>query len=331
MDLLDRYVEAVRARLPRRTGDDIARELRSLIMDMLQARCQETDPGEEDVVEVLRQLGRPQDVADRYAPTRRYLIGPRLFDTYLLVAVIVSLVTGIGVTVALLTELAFASGIALSGLFRMIPAVASAALGAFGAVTAVFAVLERVVPEGELEGLARDEGEWDPRRLPPANRQRVGMGGSVAAICFTLLGLAAFNLLLDSVASYYHDGAGWQVISLLNTEAIVVFRPYLNALWIALLVHHSLLLARGSWSAGSRKRAITLGCASIAVMGFMLGPPLVDPAAFPEATIEGLGLLADLAGRALQLGLLVGMAATLAEVVGQVLALLRLRATSNPR
>ncbi|HOK27788.1 MAG TPA: hypothetical protein PLI21_02040, partial [Methanomassiliicoccaceae archaeon] len=78
MDLIERYIQAVTERLPDGTRDDVARELRANIEDMLP-----DEAGEEDVREVLEKLGSPSALANEYRQSKRYLIGPAMYDAYI--------------------------------------------------------------------------------------------------------------------------------------------------------------------------------------------------------------------------------------------------------
>ena len=59
-DLIERYIYAVTRRLPRSKQEDMAKELRGLVEDMLLERCGEAMPEEKDVRIVLTELGSPQ-------------------------------------------------------------------------------------------------------------------------------------------------------------------------------------------------------------------------------------------------------------------------------
>src|SRR5689334_8746084 len=92
MDLLDRYLQAVRFWLPRAQQDDIIAELsediRSEIEEKESALARKLNPAELEAL--LKQRGRPMLVANRYLP-QRSVIGPALFPAYLLVLKIVML------------------------------------------------------------------------------------------------------------------------------------------------------------------------------------------------------------------------------------------------
>jgi hypothetical protein len=173
MDLLDRYLQAVKFWLPSGQKDDIiaelSEELQSQIAESETALGRRMTPAELEAL--LKQMGRPVVVANRYLP-QRYLIGPLLFPVYAFVLKIVAICylvpwilvwiglmlfdpsyraahIGVGWTAAL--------GEAWSGFWL-------AAVIAVGTVTIVFAVLERA-QTGVFEN-------WDPVKLPAVRDPR---------------------------------------------------------------------------------------------------------------------------------------------------------------
>lgn len=78
MNLIEAYVYEVTRRLPEKTRDDIAMELRSTIEDMLPE-----SPTEGEVKEALSTLGDPSILASRYSEKPMYLIGPKVYDAYI--------------------------------------------------------------------------------------------------------------------------------------------------------------------------------------------------------------------------------------------------------
>jgi hypothetical protein len=90
MELLDRYIHAVRFWLPKAQGDDIAAELsediRSQIEEREAALARPLNEGE--VADILKQHGRPLLVANRFQP-QKHLIGPVLFPIYCFVLKVV--------------------------------------------------------------------------------------------------------------------------------------------------------------------------------------------------------------------------------------------------
>ena len=97
-ELTDRYVYAVTKNLPRKSREDVSRELHSLISDMLEERCGALTPTERDLRVILAELGMPEELSEKYSPTKdKALIGPPYFGKYIFVLKIVLLCTGFGI------------------------------------------------------------------------------------------------------------------------------------------------------------------------------------------------------------------------------------------
>jgi len=85
-NLIERYIYAISRQLPAKSREDTAKELSTLIADMLAERGAEQEPSEEDVRAVLTELGRPDELAQKYLPQQHNcLIGQPHFRSYQLV------------------------------------------------------------------------------------------------------------------------------------------------------------------------------------------------------------------------------------------------------
>ena len=85
MDLVERYLKAVAAQLPKDNRDDIVAELRDEIMgrlEALEARLGRV-PTDDEVEALLREVGHPLTVAARYRPGPHALIGPELYPWWI--------------------------------------------------------------------------------------------------------------------------------------------------------------------------------------------------------------------------------------------------------
>src|SRR5579863_8750966 len=83
MELLDRYLQAVKKHLPLRRQDDIIAELRANMESQLEDK--ESELGRPlttgELEDWLKKMGSPIMVAARYQP-QKYLIGPAIFPVY---------------------------------------------------------------------------------------------------------------------------------------------------------------------------------------------------------------------------------------------------------
>jgi hypothetical protein len=214
MDLLERYLQAVRFWLPKKQKDDIIAELSEDLRSQVDEKEHELGhPLTEDEVEViLKQCGPPRVVANRYLP-QRYLIGPVVFPIYWLV---------------LRTALLWSLGpwlLAWSVLTLFVPDLGSAHPGAAvvetmkamlwvgfsiaAAVTLAFAVLERLQAKtGLLE-------RWNPRELPPLVKrpQTVRRSESIAGLVFGAVFLAWWLAVPHDWRLVFGPGAGIFTVS----------------------------------------------------------------------------------------------------------------------
>ena len=213
MDLVDRYVQAVRSLLPRAQQDDIAAELEDAIRGRIEARetelARKLTPAETE--SIIKEFGHPIAAAGRYAP-QRHLIGPEIFPYWWLGAkgvVVLAAIIGLvnGVTHAARGDVLAGFGVAWSTFW-------TTGLFLIGLLTVVGAVMEhyKIQPfknwrvadltnYGLGAGLGsawppQDEkkpwGDFDNFRLRPRTRRRISVA---ASLFFTLVGVGFWALL----------------------------------------------------------------------------------------------------------------------------------------
>ncbi|MDQ1154267.1 hypothetical protein [Brevundimonas sp. SORGH_AS_0993] len=145
MDLVERYLNAVAAQLPKETRDDIVAELRDEIMGRIEAlEARLGRAATDDEVEVLlREVGHPLTVAARYRSGPQALIGPELYPWWMFGVkvglTVMACVTLIGLAVRVLVgdvDVGPAIGQGVSSLI-------SGAIAVVGLLTAIGFVLER--------------------------------------------------------------------------------------------------------------------------------------------------------------------------------------------
>ncbi len=276
MELIDRYVTEVGRHLPRKNRLDIETELRSTLEDMLEDRSQQAGrPADEALAaELLEEYGAPRKVAATYQ-THPYLIGPRMFSMYTFVLKIVLFAVTLGLTIATVVSLVGANMSppeVLGALGEFIASLVSALLAAFGNVTLVFAILERVMPEGAQMG----EEKWTPAELSKVpSPNRVKTADMVASILFMAAGLLIFNFYPQIVGMWtMQDGTWTQAAGL--TEAFFRYLPWINLSGILTIALDLWLLRQGTWDTLTRLAHIGLQIVGIAIAAAMLrGPALV--------------------------------------------------------
>jgi len=273
MDLIDRYVTEVGKHLPRKNRLDIEAELRSTLEDMLEDRAQQTGrPADEALAEeLLQEYGAPRKVAATYQ-THPYLIGPRMFRIYTLVLKIVLFAVTLGLSIATIVSVISANMTApelLQALIDFIAGLVSALVAAFGNVTLVFAILERVVPASEFE----DKEKWTPAELTKEpDPGRVKMGDMIASIVFTSAALIIFNFYPQIVGIWNNTNGEWIQTAGLS-EVFFRYLPWINLSGILTIVLDIWLLRQGTWNALTRWLHIGLQVVGIAIAAALLNGP----------------------------------------------------------
>jgi len=277
MNLIDRYVTEVGKHLPRKNRLDIEAELRSTLEDMLEDRGQQAK-GQTDealVEELLKEYGAPKEVAATYQ-IHQYLIGPKLFNIYTLVLKFVLAALTLGLTIATAISL-FGESMTAPELLKSLGGFATSLVGAliaaFGNVTLVFAILERVLPASEFE----EDEEWTPAELtkePEPNQ--VSTGEMIIGIVFTAAALIILNFYPQVVGIWNFVNGEWAQIGGLS-DAFFRYLPWINLSGILTIALNIWLMRQGIWEALTRWLHIGLEFVGIIIAVAMLrGPSLLS-------------------------------------------------------
>ena len=241
MELLDRYLQAVKFWLPKKQKQDIIAELSEDLRSQIEDREAELgrNLNESEIAALLKQRGRPVLVANRFLP-QESLVGPVLFPIYLFVLKMVAafyMVPWILVWIGIAVSRAVHSGqslIATIGLFWT--SFWPVTLFWVGGVTIVFAILERV------QAKSRFLEEWDPRKLPPVrDPNRIPRSKSIVEVvanmvfCIWLIGGMWYQTVLHFSGVTIRLAPTWRyffwgflALAIANTVAsgVNLFRPF---------------------------------------------------------------------------------------------------------
>ncbi len=160
--LTDRYVWAVLRAVPGAQRADLEPEIRALVADTIDAKAGAGSLNEAEAERAaLVELGNPNQLAMRYVDGPRHLIGPAVYPewkrlTTTLVAVLVPII-GIVTFAASMVG----SGTIGQSIVHSLGSAFSVAVQTVFWITLVFAVIERTVNVGELDGKP-----WTPDALP---------------------------------------------------------------------------------------------------------------------------------------------------------------------
>ncbi|PVM92384.1 hypothetical protein DDF62_04345 [Caulobacter radicis] len=216
MDLLDRYLAAVAALLPKAQREDIVAELRDLLLNRIEEKEEAlgrplTDKEREAV---LKDFGHPLAVAGRYGP-QQSLIGPTLYPFYVFALKIALAVAAAISVIPAVAAIVLGAGnparLLANAAFDQFP---SSALMLAGLVTLVAAGIERGwVP---LTGLT----EWKVSDLPVSSKKK-GLFETRFNAVFEMVVVALFILWWTGL---------WKVdLGDLTVKGAVVLKP--SAVW----------------------------------------------------------------------------------------------------
>ena len=268
MELLDRYLQAVRFWLPKRQQEDIIAELSEDLHSQIEEKELEFArplTGAE-VEDILKRCGSPIIVAGRYRPQTQ-LIGPALFPIYQSVLKITLLWMMVPIFLVIVgPAMVLPAHDHIAAILGVLGKFVSAAFITVGAFTIVFAMLER--GQAKLDLFEK----WDVKSLPPLvtevkPRPRTQ---SIFELIFSIIGLLWLLamphypfLIFGPAAAFLEPGPIWHVFYL----------PVLLLCLLGLSIH-VVVLMRPQWTwLPPLMRLINTGL-TMAILYFMLAPAL---------------------------------------------------------
>ena len=217
--LTDRYVHATVRDLPAERRDDLGRELRSTIADMVEGHLAAGLAPEEAERRALADLGRPAALAANYLDGPQHLIGPRFYGVWR--RLLRNLLAWVPLTVAslaMVAQVADADDPTVGSV--VVEGLGTAAMTAIQIAfwtTLVFAALERSKEAATLP-------DWSPDDLPDLPEEAsVSLGEAVTGVVFNLA-LAALLVL-----QHFRTGVG-------EDGRTPLLDPELWSFWLPVLV-----------------------------------------------------------------------------------------------
>lgn len=247
MTYIDRYIYAVTKYLPEKDREEVARELRANIEDML-----EGDYSEENVTRVLEDMGSPYDLSLEYMGKDNYLIGPRVYHIYLEVLKIIALVAVIIGIITFAVDLIFnAKDISsLSGVIGIIVdgfgTIISMLFGFFFWVTLVFVIIERTNAMDEIrQSMDKPFKVTNLKEVPKTDAKKISKVEMVITLVLTVVFLFIFLFRSDLIAIYV-PGEG--TYELFNAETIRSYSLLIIGVGAFSILVTSIKLLLGRWN-----------------------------------------------------------------------------------
>lgn len=282
MELLDRYLQAVRKYLPVRRQDDIIAELRANMESQIEDKESELNRPltQSEMEDLLRKMGHPMLVASRYQ-SQQYLIGPTLFPMYLYVLRLTMLwafVICIIVTVVVTPLTTAGARPIFESLLRMPGILIQTAAW----ITLVFAALDffRTRYPKACPPFAGATQNWNPSSLPPLEKdayrpgKRRSFAQAVAEIIFASLFLV--YLLLIPSHPFLMLGPGVVFLKVMPYQlspAWWTFFWWIVALNTVQIVARCIDLVRGTWQQPGRIQEIVLKVFGLIPIVILLAAP----------------------------------------------------------
>ena len=211
-DYIELYLNNVISYLPQKEREDVYRELKSNIYDMLS-----DEPTEEEIKSVLESLGDPRKLADKYRIGQRYLISPDVYSNYItvlkIVVPIVAIINAYSGLVDMIIEIINSESSNYPIMIAEVIAsfISSGISGAFSAavfVTCGFVIYERINQKKNSDQKNINHKEkWEISKLNdvPSNNQknRISHIGTIVTISFVgLFSILAMLIILDVIPNF---------------------------------------------------------------------------------------------------------------------------------
>lgn len=275
MELLDRYIQAVRFWLPKTTREeDLITELGEDLRSQMEDKAEELGrPLEKaEIAAILRRCGSPMMVAGRLGP-QRHLIGPALFPIYefVLKMVLLWILVPVFIFIVAPVNVANSSGHWGLAVASTIGDLWSGLFIAAGTITLVFAVIERTNAHWGTEI------KWDPLKLPPVRKEEHKQPSRLKTV--SEFGFNVFGLVWLLLVPYHP----WMILG--PTAAFLKAAPIWHTVYlpivvlaIAAVLRPAMILARPHWSWFPLPTQLVQTVITLILVKFMINAATQTPA-----------------------------------------------------
>ncbi len=272
-EMIERYIYEVTRRLPQDQREDVGRELRGLIDDMLEERQENEKTEQQNAEDVLKELGAPFALAGKYRGEKRYLIGPEYFEQYWFVLKLVLICVTVGMVIAAIVQAVTQDvtwtgivqslgegsaqagipmgsfvGIAASTVGMAIANIFMGLIQGFAWVTIIFVIIERCALKVNIKEAVSDA--WKPQDLKdmpvPSQKAIIRRGECIAGIVFTVAVIILFNFVPFLMGLWMQGTDGTvHFVPLFNLETLRLLLPLFNICFALGIIREALRIAAG--------------------------------------------------------------------------------------
>ena len=289
-NLIERYVYDVVRRLPENERDEVSRELKSNIYDMLP-----DDAGDDEIEAALRSLGSPASLAEKYRQKPRYLISPAVYDEYVsVIKWVAPLVGSVALIIGAVSGIVRATGAGTEDLSRLITnAIAgglssgiSSAVQTLIWVTLGFTIAERV-------GAKSIKDDWDISDLPdtlPDEKSRIplseGIVGMALTTVFTTLAILICIGKLNLPVVAFRTEDVLHIVPAFNPDFLAGCVIPIAAIGIAVIVESAVKIKCRRWTPLVCAVVVAQNIVSAALLLYLLSSPNLFSAEFSDFMSE---------------------------------------------
>lgn len=249
MEMIERYIYAVTQKLPQSQRADIAKELRSLIQDMLDERVDNREVNNKDVEEVLQNLGSPKQLAQKYRGSKKYLIGPEFYDSFILILKITLISVAAGMSIVFAIQIILDPIAILDHFVNYIVSLVTVIPQAIGWVTFSFVFFEHFAGV-KAQDLILDN-YWKPADLPPIPdpKRSIKRSEPIVGIVFYVFVIMLFTFSSEYFGIFlFQDDEFSKVIPFLNEETFSTYLLFIILILGLSILKESLKLISGKWT-----------------------------------------------------------------------------------
>lgn len=287
---IDRYIYAVGEKIPRKLRKSCEANLRKNINEKIINRTNlkriiddknhsidisECDINESDILDILQELGPPEEMAKRFHTNPSYLIGPELFDLYKLVLVIVGICVTFGIIVANFISILSNQTEMEKVLIRLPIQLITGGFNAIGSITAIFALLQYFSKEPTK--LLSKSTKWQSSSLKPIPmpQSRIRRRETIIALTFTTLAIILFNFYPDRIAIYTITDQETLSLPIFNATILKQNMLYLNIFWAFQIFVYGYHIKTRQWTLLSRSITILISIGTLLIVLKMANNPMI--------------------------------------------------------
>lgn len=209
----------------------------------------------------------------KWTDKQDYLIGPRMFGTYWLVLKIVVIVAVAGTILGNLIDWIVNGKEMLNWLGTTIFTALNAAIGAFGWITLVFAILERTHKEELVEEIKTEfESDHTNRPQSPRTPGQFSTAGSIAGIIFTIIFMIFINSFIQLLGAIHTISDGtFRIVPIIDVDVFRAYLPYINGILVLQLLFITSQLVLKKWTYGMAAMNLVINALSLLLVLAILG------------------------------------------------------------